>query len=64
MLRPSPNHGTQRMPNDDVDVYVDDKLKLIILIIIVVFSIETTHFQAYLDALHNKIYRYTLVNST
>ena len=21
MLRPSPNHGTQRLPNDDDDVY-------------------------------------------
>ena len=22
MLRPSPNHGTQRLPNDDDDVFV------------------------------------------
>ena len=27
MLRPSPNHGTQRLPNDDDDdVYVNDVL--------------------------------------
>ena len=35
-----------------------------IIIIIVVFSIATTHVYAYLDALHNKIYRYTIADST
>ena len=37
---------------------------IIIIIIIIVFSIATTHVWAYLDALHNNIYRYTIVDST
>ena len=26
MLRPSPNHGTQRLPNDDDDEYIVGKI--------------------------------------
>ena len=29
MLRPSPNHGTQRLPNDDDDTTISTLLRLI-----------------------------------
>ena len=33
MLRPSPNHGTQRLPNDDDDVKIHIQFTVIVRII-------------------------------
>ena len=42
MLRPSPNHGTQRLPNDDDDDDDDDDQLLAILLIRIHFQFSVS----------------------
>ena len=43
MLRPSPNHGTQRLPNDDDDVICCPRLNVIHSILELVLDMRVAH---------------------
>ena len=47
MLRPSPNHGTQRLPNDD-----DDDLSLQVTLILINIELSTTWYSTHPYILH------------